>query len=102
MSEPKKKPERPKPPSLAELASNFTKSTAFWAKRGFPISSKSTWEARRDICLNCEFWDSKNFWGAGRCLKCGCTGAKLWMATASCPIGKWEKEDPSRPESLSK
>ena len=27
--------------------------------------------------------------GHGRCLKCGCSRAKLFLKTSKCPVGKW-------------
>ena len=45
-------------------------------------------DKRWDICQGCEFLTDKN-----RCQKCGCfMSVKTKVATASCPIGKWEKE----------
>ena len=44
-------------------------------------------DKRRAICNDCEFKMGKN------CRKCGCfIAAKTKVATARCPIGKWEKE----------
>ena len=45
-------------------------------------------DKRWDICMGCEFLTEKN-----KCEKCGCfMKVKTRVATASCPIGKWEKE----------
>ena len=45
-------------------------------------------DKRWDICKGCEFLTEKNRWE-----KCGCfMKVKTRVATASCPIGKWEKE----------
>ena len=44
-------------------------------------------DKRRAICDGCEFKFGLN------CKKCGCfIHAKTRVATARCPIGKWEKE----------
>ena len=44
-------------------------------------------DKRRAICDDCEFKMGLN------CKKCGCfIHAKTRVATARCPIGKWEKE----------
>ena len=44
-------------------------------------------DKRREICDGCEFKLGLN------CKKCGCfIKAKTRVATASCPVGKWEKE----------
>ena len=46
-------------------------------------------DKRMDICNGCEFL----FKPTGSCKKCGCfVKAKTRVATARCPIGKWEKE----------
>ena len=43
---------------------------------------------RWDLCKGCEFLLPTN-----NCKKCGCfMKLKTRVATASCPIGKWEKE----------
>ena len=45
-------------------------------------------DKRLDICNGCEFLTEKN-----KCEKCGCfMKVKTRVATARCPIGKWEKE----------
>ena len=44
-------------------------------------------DKRWDICTGCEFLNNN------KCEKCGCfMKVKTRVATASCPIGKWEKE----------
>ena len=44
---------------------------------------------RLDICKGCEFL----FKPTNSCKKCGCfMDAKTKIATARCPIGKWDKE----------
>jgi hypothetical protein len=46
-------------------------------------------EARRALCLPCEHNGHRESGGI-RCQLCGCTGAKLDLATERCPVGKWE------------
>ena len=44
-------------------------------------------DKRWDICQGCEFLNNN------KCDKCGCyMKVKTRVATARCPIGKWEKE----------
>ena len=44
-------------------------------------------DKRWDICKGCEFLNNN------KCEKCGCfMKVKTRVATARCPIGKWEKE----------
>ncbi len=46
-------------------------------------------DKRWDECANCEFLIKPT----NNCKKCGCfMKAKTRVATASCPIGKWDKE----------
>ena len=44
-------------------------------------------DKRWDICKGCEFLNNN------KCEKCGCfMKVKTRVATARCPVGKWEKE----------
>ena len=46
-------------------------------------------QKRWDICQSCEFL----FKPTNSCKKCGCfMKGKVRVATASCPVGKWDKE----------
>ena len=72
-----------------ELLKHFTKATIRFAKSGFKIAGIETLSARKAICYKCEFWDSSAFFGRGKCRKCGCSSAKLRLASEKCPIGKW-------------
>jgi hypothetical protein len=72
------------------MAAGLAGAAARWARHGFPVASPEALAARLQICRGCEFWDARGFGGSGRCRKCGCsTQAKLRMATAKCPVGKW-------------
>jgi hypothetical protein len=42
---------------------------------------------RVDICMGCEFNGARPH--GVHCLKCGCGGMKLQLATEKCPIEKW-------------
>jgi hypothetical protein len=79
--------------NLFQLASNFTESVAEWVKQGAPVVTEEQFKKRADLCNGCEFFDKEAFAGKGRCLKCGCSTFKLFLATSSCPINKWGKEN---------
>ena len=76
-------------PSLLKMAGNFATAMKDFAKSGFLKITKEQYDARMDICNGCEFWKANARMGMGKCLKCGCTGAKQWIATSVCPINKW-------------
>jgi hypothetical protein len=78
-------------PSLAKMAGNFIGAMGAYAKDGFRNVNKEEHAVRQAICNGCEFWDRNARMGAGKCMKCGCSGAKLWMASSECPIKKWGK-----------
>ena len=80
---PRKKKIR-KPPTLTELAGNFTKAMAKWAGSGFKLIDKAAYIERRLACESCD-----NKW---RCPICGCVKwAKSALATEVCPEGKWKR-----------
>jgi hypothetical protein len=76
-------------PSLLKMAGNFATSMKHFAKSGFLRVTEEQHAARMDICNGCEFWKQGARFGMGKCLKCGCSGAKQWIATSVCPINKW-------------
>lgn len=80
---------RPDPPTLAELAANFSSAMARWAKAGFKTVEREEFDRRTKICMGCDLWEPNAYLGLGRCRKCGCAGGKRWLATEKCPIGKW-------------
>lgn len=76
-------------PSVTQMAKNFGAAMVDFAGSGFQKASKEEHAARMDICNKCEFWDAQARFGLGKCQKCGCTGAKQWIASSTCPIGLW-------------
>jgi hypothetical protein len=75
------------PPPLTTQLATATTAAFDWAKSGFAVAKSELYQSRLATCQSCEFW--KDQFG-GRCLKCGCsTQAKLRMASAACPLGKW-------------
>ncbi len=84
-------PEPLREPTVAELAVNFTGAMGRWIKAGVPVVSAEAYAARSAICSPCEHWDGRARLGLGKCKApgCGCTSLKRWLATESCPLGKW-------------
>ena len=76
-------------PSLLKMAGSFASAMKDFAGSGFLRVTEEQHAARMDICNGCEFWEQGARFGMGKCLKCGCTGAKQWIATSVCPINKW-------------
>lgn len=72
-----------------ELLQHFTNSMANWAKSGFRIADAETLSKRKNLCSECEYWDTSAYIGLGKCKKCGCSSAKLRLESEHCPIGKW-------------
>jgi hypothetical protein len=62
------------------------------AAGGFRTTRPDTLQARKEICLACEWWNPAGFAGTGQCRKCGCSIAKLHMPAQRCPIGRWLEE----------
>jgi hypothetical protein len=81
--------EEAKEPSLMKMAGNFASAMKSFAGSGFLRITKEQHAERMTICNGCEFWKADARFGLGKCLKCGCTGAKQWIATSVCPINKW-------------
>lgn len=76
-------------PTTFQMVGKFTKATYNWAKSGFKLADEAELARRKSICNNCNFWYPTARMGLGKCLKCGCSLAKLKLASESCPIGKW-------------
>ena len=85
--------------TLREMASNFASAISEWIANGAPVVSKAQYKERASQCLECEFWDPEAFAGKGKCLRCGCSGVKLYLATSKCPEGKWEAVKAPLPDS---
>jgi hypothetical protein len=77
-------------PSFGTKLRSLTTSLTEWAAAGFKVVTAEQFDQRLDECRQCEYWDPQAMAGTGKCRKCGCsTQAKLRLATAQCPIGKW-------------
>jgi len=77
------------PPPVSEQVKTLVDSVLKYAQSGFQNCTEEQYQERLAICKGCEFYDSEGFVGMGRCLKCGCSGAKLKLAVSSCPVNKW-------------
>ena len=76
-------------PTTFQMVGKFTKATYNWAKSGFKLADEAELARRTQICNKCKFWYPTARMGLGKCLKCGCSLAKLKLASEKCPIGKW-------------
>ena len=82
-------------PSLPRKAKNLARAlvdVARGAINGGPVfASVETETARRATCWACDLWEPDGNLGFGECTHpgCGCTRAKLKLASAKCPLGKW-------------
>ena len=76
-------------PSMLKMLQNFTSATFHWASAGFKIADDETLAKRQAFCDTCQYWKASARLGMGKCLKCGCSLAKLKLAFEECPIGKW-------------
>ena len=84
--------EQNKPPSLAEQIKSLGTAVTNWTvKDGLKVVSPEILEIRKKLCFECEFWDKDAFAGVGRCKICGCSLAKLYIPSSSCPLPspKW-------------
>lgn len=84
---------------LPELASPMTKLRRLrrevwaWAQAGLPRASRQERQRRLAICQACQYYAPTGNLGLGECRApgCGCTRAKLALATSQCPLipPKW-------------
>lgn len=87
----------PAEPSMKNMAVNLVSALGAWAAAGFPVLSAEDARARGEQCSGsetkpkCAHWQPDARAGFGKCRLCGCTNLKWWLATAKCPIQKWEK-----------
>jgi hypothetical protein len=76
-------------PTIGAMAKSLSSSMVNWAKAGFSKVPQHVRDSRLSTCRACEYWRGQNFGGLGQCLKCGCSGGKLWLPTEKCPLLKW-------------
>jgi hypothetical protein len=84
------------PPENASLLTKLHRVKAelkVWQAAGRPVAPKAVRKARLAFCSVCPYYQKLGNWGFGECHApgCGCTRAKLWMATSRCPLipPKW-------------
>ena len=75
-------------PSIFQEIRIFLRELVAWKKAGFRIADWKTCSERSKACRACPFSFGKII---PRCGRCGCTRAKLWLASAYCPEHKWGK-----------
>lgn len=71
--------------SIVINGARFAGSLVDWAASGFAVVSPEVHLERSVQCAICPRWDARR----GRCEECGCYGAKHWMASEQCPLGRW-------------
>jgi len=84
--------ENRKEPNLVDKARSLGTAVYNWAaKDGLHRVSPQVLEFRKNICNSCEHWDKEAFGYMGKCNICGCSAAKLYIPSASCPLPtpKW-------------
>ncbi len=79
-------------PSAVKIG-NLRRALRRWQQSGFKLTPSSERKTRSSICAACPHWDDAGNLGLGECRApgCGCTRAKVWLATERCPLGKWAK-----------
>lgn len=81
------------PPGIIGQALQATVAAGRWGLAGFPIVTTAEHLARAVECSLCDTPSGPSRWGwdaiHARCLHCGCTSLKLWLATERCPLRKW-------------
>lgn len=62
-----------------------------WVASGCQLAPRQQRKIRIAICSVCPHWNGDGNIGLGECLApgCGCTRAKVWLATERCPLKKW-------------
>lgn len=80
-------------PNLGTKALRLWRELRRWRKAGYQLASRKVQQERLAHCEACVFYEPKGNWGLGQCRICGCTRAKLWLASAQCPHpegSQWE------------
>lgn len=76
-------------PALTTKVGLLESSIVEWLGKGGQAASHEIVTARKAKCLECPSWSPKGYLGLGKCTKCGCSVAKLYMSTSKCLLGKW-------------
>lgn len=90
-------------PTLADMVTNFAGAMgriikAAWHGREVLVDEERFHQVLA-CCDACQKWDGTARHGLGKCSHpgCGCTVAKIHLATEKCPAGGWDNADPSLP-----
>jgi len=76
-------------PGVVQKAFSLADAMIMWAKSGFKTAPEEQYKDRKALCQACPEWDGEGYFGAGACKQCGCSGAKLYLASSTCPLKKW-------------
>lgn len=89
---PQNPPPAPTPePTLVDELKSLREALARLRASGKKITPREARTHRAKTCAGCPLWSSRARFGLGKCRhsKCGCTRLKVWIASESCPAGKW-------------
>lgn len=77
---------------VAMKIANLRHAMRRWLANGLRIAPSAIRKERAAICRMCPHWNPAGNLGLGECRApgCGCTRAKIWLASESCPVGKWK------------
>lgn len=76
--------DKPKRPSMARMAVNFSKAMAAHLANGLKAATEEQVNARVDVCTTCEQRTGEH------CSVCGCPiEAKASLESSECPLGRW-------------
>lgn len=80
-------------PTLWTKAKRLRAELVTWRKAGYRIAPRQVRAERSAICTPCPFYSRTGNFGLGECRApgCGCSRAKLWLASTRCPlpVPKW-------------
>lgn len=71
--------------SVAAKAKRLWRELRRWRRAGYPLASRAEQQRRLRLCEACAHYAPQGNFGLGQCRLCGCTRAKLWLASARCP-----------------
>lgn len=73
-------------PNIIDKAKNLVGAIANWATVDqFGRLGSEAFNYRKQICLQCPYWNAEGFGGLGSCKKCGCSVGKLYIPSSKCP-----------------
>ena len=84
---------RRKPLTVEAKARRLWSELRRWRRAGYKLVDRAERERRLQLCAACPHYAARGNLGLGQCKLCGCTRAKLWLASARCPHpdgARWE------------